>query len=59
MTTVSGVWLPIVTPFREGAVDFVSYEKLIEHYLAAGISGIFPSRNCSSRSASCEVSPGP
>jgi 4-hydroxy-tetrahydrodipicolinate synthase len=42
VTTVSGVWLPIVTPFREGAVDFVSYEKLIEHYLAAGISGIFP-----------------
>jgi len=42
MTTVSGVWLPIVTPFRDGAVDLVSYEKLIEHYLAAGISGVFP-----------------
>ena len=42
MTTLSGVWLPIVTPFHDGAVDFVSYEKLIEHYLAAGISGIFP-----------------
>jgi 4-hydroxy-tetrahydrodipicolinate synthase len=42
MTTLSGVWLPIVTPFHHGAVDFVSYEKLIEHYLAAGISGIFP-----------------
>jgi 4-hydroxy-tetrahydrodipicolinate synthase len=42
MTTVSGVWLPIVTPFRDGAVDLVSYEKLIEHYVAAGISGIFP-----------------
>ena len=42
MTTLSGVWLPIVTPFHGGAVDFVSYEKLIEHSLAAGISGIFP-----------------
>jgi len=42
MTTLSGVWLPIVTPFHGGAVDFVSYEKLIEHYLAAGISGLFP-----------------
>jgi 4-hydroxy-tetrahydrodipicolinate synthase len=30
MTTLSGVWLPIVTPFHDGAVDFVSYEKLIE-----------------------------
>jgi len=42
MTTLSGVWLPIVTPFYEGAVDFVSYEKLLEHYIAAGVSGIFP-----------------
>jgi len=42
MATLSGVWLPIVTPFHDGAVDFASYEKLIEHYLAAGIGGIFP-----------------
>ena len=42
MTTLSGVWLPIVTPFHDGAVDFVSYEKLIDHYIAAGVRGIFP-----------------
>src|SRR5260370_19967543 len=42
MTTLSGVWLPIVTPFHDGAVYFVSYDKLIEHYIAAGVSGIFP-----------------
>ena len=42
MATLSGVWLPIVTPFHDGAVDFVSYEKLIEHYVAAGVHGIFP-----------------
>ena len=42
MTTLSGVWLPIVTPFHGGVVDFVSYEKLIEHYIVAGVSGIFP-----------------
>src|SRR6202043_1632787 len=41
MTTLSGVWLPIVTPFHDGAVDFVSYDKLIEHYIAAAVSGIF------------------
>jgi hypothetical protein len=34
MTTLSGVWLPIVTPFHDGAVDFASYERLIEHYIA-------------------------
>jgi len=33
MTTLSGVWLPIVTPFHDGAVDFVSYDKLIDHYI--------------------------
>ena len=42
MTTLSGVWLPIVTPFHDGVVDFVSYEKLIDHYITAGVSGIFP-----------------
>jgi 4-hydroxy-tetrahydrodipicolinate synthase len=42
MTTLSGVWLPIVTPFRDGAIDFASYERLIEHYIGLGISGIFP-----------------
>jgi 4-hydroxy-tetrahydrodipicolinate synthase len=42
MTTLSGVWLPIVTPFHDGAVDLVSYETLIEHYIAAGVRGIFP-----------------
>jgi 4-hydroxy-tetrahydrodipicolinate synthase len=42
MTTLSGVWLPIVTPFHDGAVDLASYERLIEHYLGLGISGIFP-----------------
>ena len=42
MSEISGVWLPIVTPFVDGAVDFVSYERLLEHYLGRGVSGIFP-----------------
>jgi 4-hydroxy-tetrahydrodipicolinate synthase len=42
MSTLSGVWLPIVTPFHDGEVDFASYERLIEHYIGLGISGIFP-----------------
>jgi len=42
MTSISGVWLPIVTPFRDGAVDFESYERLLEHYLATGVTGIVP-----------------
>jgi len=39
---ITGLWLPIITPFRDGAVDFKSYERLIEHYLALGIDGLFP-----------------
>jgi len=42
MTTISGVWLPIVTPFYDGKVDFPSYRRLIEHYIAEGVAGIFP-----------------
>jgi 4-hydroxy-tetrahydrodipicolinate synthase len=42
MTEISGVWLPAVTPFIDGEVDFASYEKLLEHCLAKGVTGIFP-----------------
>ena len=42
MTTISGVWLPVITPFVDGAVDFASYERLLEHYLGTGVRGIFP-----------------
>lgn len=39
---LSGIWLPIITPFVDGAVDFASYERMLAHYLARGVSGIFP-----------------
>ena len=38
--TASGC--PSITPFKDGAVDFKSYERLIEHYLALGVDGLFP-----------------
>jgi len=38
----SGVWLPIVTPFAGGEIDHTSYERLIDHYVRAGVSGIIP-----------------
>jgi 4-hydroxy-tetrahydrodipicolinate synthase len=41
-TTIAGLWLPIITPFKDGAVDFKSYERLIEHYLALGVDALFP-----------------
>jgi 4-hydroxy-tetrahydrodipicolinate synthase len=42
MTRIAGVWLPVVTPFADGAVDFASYETLVEHAIGKGITGLFP-----------------
>lgn len=39
---IRGIWLPVVTPFHNGEVDFVSYKKLIDHYIGKGIEGIIP-----------------
>src|SRR6266536_180321 len=42
MTEISGIWLPVITPFVDGAVDYAGYERLLEHYLGRGVTGIFP-----------------
>ncbi len=39
---LTGVWLPIITPFLEDKIDYKSYKKLIEHYSDKGISGLIP-----------------
>ena len=38
----SGVWLPIITPFKDGEIDYAGYERLVEHYVRAGVSGVIP-----------------
>ncbi|MGF6602132.1 4-hydroxy-tetrahydrodipicolinate synthase [Paraburkholderia sp. GAS448] len=35
----SGVWLPIVTPFRSGEVDIDALQRLADYYLRTEISG--------------------
>jgi 4-hydroxy-tetrahydrodipicolinate synthase len=42
MAMIAGVWVPLVTPFRDGAVDLESYRRLIDHYVAQGVSGLLP-----------------
>ena len=42
MKKLSGIWLPIITPFHNDKIDFASYKKLIEHYSTKGITGIIP-----------------
>src|SRR5437588_12299139 len=35
-----GTFTALVTPFRNGGIDFAAFEKLIEAQIAAGITGI-------------------
>ena len=41
-TRLSGLWVPLITPFKDGAVDYASYERLVDHYLGFGVDGLFP-----------------
>jgi len=34
--------VPLITPFKDGAVDFASYERLVAHYVGLGVDGLFP-----------------
>ena len=36
---LSGVWLPLVTPFRDGALDEISLRRLVRHYASGAIDG--------------------
>jgi 4-hydroxy-tetrahydrodipicolinate synthase len=35
----SGLWIPLVTPFRDDAVDHAALAALVKHYAAAGVRG--------------------
>jgi 4-hydroxy-tetrahydrodipicolinate synthase len=37
--TFSGLWLPLITPFRDDAVDHVALTGLVKHYAKLGVSG--------------------
>jgi 4-hydroxy-tetrahydrodipicolinate synthase len=41
-TRISGLWLPLITPFKDGALDLASYERLVAHYLEKGVDALFP-----------------
>lgn len=38
--TLQGVWLPLVRPFRDGALDTASLTRLVRHYLRTPIDGL-------------------
>ncbi len=41
-TKPKGLWAPLITPFKDGTVDYASYERLVDHFVACGVDGLFP-----------------
>lgn len=39
MLDFSGIWVPLVTPFRDGAVDAPALSRLVAHLAAQGVAG--------------------
>ncbi|MGJ4897386.1 4-hydroxy-tetrahydrodipicolinate synthase [Bradyrhizobium oligotrophicum] len=39
-TRLQGLWLPLITPFRDGALDEPSLRSLVRHYAAKRIDGL-------------------
>jgi len=39
---IEGLWIPLVTPFKGGKIDYNSYKGLIGHYTRKAISGLIP-----------------
>lgn len=37
---LQGIWLPLITPFRDGMLDESSLRRLVRHYLAEPIDGL-------------------
>ena len=37
---LQGLWLPLITPFRDGALDETSLRRLVAHYAARPIDGL-------------------
>ena len=40
MSSFQGIWVPLVTPFVNQAIDFVALRRLVVHLLDSGVDGI-------------------
>ncbi|MGA8136487.1 MULTISPECIES: 4-hydroxy-tetrahydrodipicolinate synthase [Pseudomonas] len=40
MSSFQGIWVPLVTPFVNQAIDFVALRRLVSHLLDSGVDGI-------------------
>ncbi|WP_297351346.1 4-hydroxy-tetrahydrodipicolinate synthase [Paraburkholderia sp.] len=40
MSIFSGIWVPVITPFADGAVDHAALRRLVRFYAEAGVAGL-------------------
>jgi 4-hydroxy-tetrahydrodipicolinate synthase len=40
MSIFSGIWVPVITPFADGAVDHAALRRLVRLYADAGVTGL-------------------
>ncbi|MBF6031489.1 4-hydroxy-tetrahydrodipicolinate synthase [Pseudomonas sp. P115] len=40
MSAFQGIWVPVVTPFNDGAIDFIGLHRLVSHLLEKHVAGI-------------------
>jgi 4-hydroxy-tetrahydrodipicolinate synthase len=40
MSIFSGIWVPVITPFADGAVDHAALRRLVRLYADAGVAGL-------------------
>ncbi|WP_248730487.1 4-hydroxy-tetrahydrodipicolinate synthase [Pseudomonas sp. MWU13-2517] len=40
MSAFQGIWVPVVTPFQDGAIDFIGLHRLLGHLLEKHVAGI-------------------
>ncbi|BCX69112.1 4-hydroxy-tetrahydrodipicolinate synthase [Pseudomonas izuensis] len=40
MSSFQGIWVPLVTPFHNGAIDFAGLRRLVSHLLEKGVDGL-------------------
>lgn len=40
-STLHGIWLPLVTPFRDNELDEMSLRRLVRHYAGQPVEGLF------------------
>jgi 4-hydroxy-tetrahydrodipicolinate synthase len=40
MSSFQGIWVPLVTPFHNGAIDFIGLRRLVSHLLENGVDGL-------------------